>query len=829
MVTTLTSVGTESDQKKASKIPINRRIFTVKNEVTLLIIAGLRTIGDGSGDLNPRVKLTLKNLTIQDPSRLGYLKPITKLDGGTITFRDKSKGNIIGVRKVPFSSTCDVDEVYLVDELSYNLLSISQLCDNDYEVRFKKHGWFIEDKSGKVILSGNKDKNVYTISNIDTLENQICLASVIDGPWVWHRKLGYANMHTIQKLSKHDPVISLPKLDVSKDYICDACQLGKQTRPSFKIKNIVSTTKPLQLLHMNLFGPTRTASIESIHVVFVDTNPHSRNEKLPEDEEISIVPKLVVTGKDYQEESIEQSTIEERETTTTIPNEWKSQPGYPHKFIIGNPQEGITTRRSQKLNSHMALISQLEPKKVEEVLKDIHWVKAMKDELDQSERNKVWKLVPKPSNVSIIGTKWVYRNKLNESGLVMRNKARLVAQGYSQQEVIDYDETFTPVARLESIRILLAFAAHKGFKLFQMDVKGAFLNGYISEEVYVKQLPGFVNDTLPDHSLKGIFISQTKYIKALIKKFGMENAKPIGTPMSPTTMLDEDNHGKSVDETMYRGMIGSLLYFTASRPDIMFSVCKCARFQSAPKESHLTAVKRIIRYLIRTSELGLWYAHSKTFILKGFSDADFAGDTIDRKSTSGTCQLLGNALVSSHSKKQNCVALSKIEAGYLAIESCCTQVLWIMHQLLDYDLSITMTSIFCDNTSAICLAKTSVHHSRAKHIEIKHHFIRDHIAKLSLLILSKETLTMVKRNLSSSTATRRSRRFRKTLNPEETVDLESFINSDPLKTDNKSSKSSEDLPIIQKKAGKRTMEQNPKESACKKGKVESTKFGPEDK
>ncbi|XP_070019975.1 uncharacterized protein [Nicotiana sylvestris] len=211
-----------------------------------------RTIGDGSGDLNPVVKLTLRNLTIQDPSRLGYLKTsnfvlqehhknnrkgkwylnsacsrhmtydkqlfkiVTKLYGGTVTLGDKSKGNIIGVGKFPLSSTCDVDEVYLVDELGYNLLSISQLCDNDYEVRFKKHGWFVEDESGKVILSGNRDRNVYTISNIENLGDQICLASMIDDPWVWHRKLGHASMHTIQKLSKHDLVIGLPKLDFQK-------------------------------------------------------------------------------------------------------------------------------------------------------------------------------------------------------------------------------------------------------------------------------------------------------------------------------------------------------------------------------------------------------------------------------------------------------------------------------------------------------------------------------------------------------------------------------------------------------------------------------------
>nr|XP_016437691.1 PREDICTED: uncharacterized mitochondrial protein AtMg00810-like [Nicotiana tabacum] len=141
-------------------------------------------------------------------------------------------------------------------------------------------------------------------------------------------------------------------------------------------------------------------------------------------------------------------------------------------------------------------------------------------------------------------------------------------------------------------------------------------------------------------SKEGTFICQTKYTKELIQNFGMSNAKAIGIPMSPSTSLDKDELGKSVDETKYRGMIGSFLYLTTSQPDIMFSVCKCARFQSAPKESHLTAIKKIIRYLIGTISHGLWYPHSNTFKLEGFSDVDLAGDKEDRKSTSGTCQLL---------------------------------------------------------------------------------------------------------------------------------------------------------------------------------------------
>ncbi|XP_019234117.1 PREDICTED: uncharacterized protein LOC109214632 [Nicotiana attenuata] len=160
----------------------------------------------------------------------------------------------------------------------------------------------------------------------------------------------------------------------------------------------------------------------------------------------------------------------------------------------------------------------------------------------------------------------------------------------------------------------------------------------------------------------------------------MSNAKSIGTPMSPSTNLDKDEHGIPVDETKYRGMIGSLLYLTASRLDIMFSVCICARFQSAPKESHMTAVKRIIRYLIGTVSYGLWYPRSNSFKLEGFSDADLAGDKDDR-STSGTSQLLEKALISWNSKKQASVALSTTEAKYIAIGQCCAQLLWMSHQL----------------------------------------------------------------------------------------------------------------------------------------------------
>ena len=305
----------------------------------------------------------------------------------------------------------------------------------------------------------------------------------------------------------------------------------------------------------------------------------------------------------------------------------------------------------------------------------------MQEELNQFKRNEVWELVPRPNDQSVIGTKWVYRNKMDENGIIIRNKARLVAQGYNQQEGIDYEETFAPVARLEAIRMLLAFSCHKNFILYQMDVKSAFLNGFINEEVYVEQPPGFGSFNFPNHVFKlkkalyglkqaprawyerlskflisngfkmgkidttlfiklrkndilivqiyvddiifgatnvllceefaksmhsefemsmmgelnfflgfqikqfkeGTFINQAKYIRDLLKKFNLEEVKAKNTPMGSSIKLDMDEKGKSVNQTKYRDMIGSLLYLTASRPDIMYSVCLYARFQACPK------------------------------------------------------------------------------------------------------------------------------------------------------------------------------------------------------------------------------------------------------
>ncbi|GJS13313.1 putative ribonuclease H-like domain-containing protein [Tanacetum coccineum] len=385
--------------------------------------------------------------------------------------------------------------------------------------------------------------------------------------------------------------------------------------------------------------------------------------------------------------------------------------------ILGDPTSAVQTRSKE------------EPKTILEALKDDNCIEAMQEELLQ------FKL--------------------------------------QQEEGIDYDEVFAPVARIEAIRLFLAFALYMGFIVYQIDVKSAFLYGTIDEEVYVSQPPGFVD---PDHPKKvykvehgyrrgtidktlfikkdkkdimlvqvyvddilfgstkkswcdefetlmksrfqissmgeltlflglqvkqkpdGIFISQDKYVGKMLTKFKLANVKSAITPMETKMPLTKDEGAMDVDVHMYRSMIGSLMYITASRPDIMYA---------------------------GKPNLGLWYPRDSPFDLEAYSDSDYTRSNLNRKSTTGGCQFLGRRLISWKCKKQTIVATSTIEAEYVAVANCCSQVSWIQNQLLDYGFNFMNTTIHIDNERTICIVKNPVYHSKIKHIEIHHHFIRD--------------------------------------------------------------------------------------------------------
>ncbi|KAH9794255.1 hypothetical protein KPL71_004834 [Citrus sinensis] len=790
-----------------------------------------------------------------------WFSSFTKIEnGGDVSFGDNSKGKILGIGNVGKVFSTLIENVCLVENLKHNLISISQLCDKGYKVIFDKLSCVIENScDGKTLFVGNRCGNFYIIDieYASTLDK--CFSALHDDCWLWHRRLGHASMDLISKISKDDLVKGLPKIGFQKDKICEACQFGKQIKTSFKNKNHISTPKPLELLHIDLFGPSRYASLngkyyafvivddyskytwvlflankddaldafkvlckklqnekghgivcirsdhggefenhafesfcnnlgiehqfssprtpqqngvverknrsiqemartmlnenalpkyfwaeavntacyvlnrvlirpnlnktpyelwkdrkpnigyfkvfgckcfvlntkdnlgkfdpksdvgiflgysnsskayrvynkrtlvveESMHVTFDESNPSS-TEKVVVDDDAGEEEQEEEASNDNQEdaphgiqdEHHEEPNVEQNEgTSQTLPKEWRYVSSHPKDVILGDPSRGLKTRSSLRNTcEHNAFISQIELKSFEDAENDESWIMAMQEELNQFERNNVWKLVPKPEHQSIIGTKWVFRNKMDESGVVVRNKARLVAQGYNQEEGIDFDETFAPVARLESIRMLLAYACHNDFILYQMDVKSALLNGYILEEVYVKQPPGFESEKFPNHVYKlpkalyglkqaprawydrlknfllendfsmgkadttlfvkhknqdilivqiyvddiifgstnellckefslcmskefemsmmgelkyfiglqikqneeGIFINQAKYVKDLLKRFGIDDSKTKNTPMSTTTKLDKDEKGKEVDIKMYR-------------------------------------------------------------------------------------------------------------------------------------------------------------------------------------------------------------------------------------------------------------------------------------
>nr|GEX88541.1 hypothetical protein [Tanacetum cinerariifolium] len=370
----------------------------------------------------------------------------------------------------------------------------------------------------------------------------------------------------------------------------------------------------------------------------------------------------------------------------------------------------------------------------------------------------VWELVPRPDKVMVITLKWIYKVKLDELGGILKNKARLVAHGYRQEEGINFEESFASVARLEAIWIFLAYAAHKNMVVYQMDVKIAFLNGNLREEVYVSQPDGFVDQDNPNHVYKlkkalyglkqaphawydtlssflisqdfskgsvdptlfirrngndlllvqiyvddvddgknliflritglqisqspiGIFINQSKYAIESLKKYGFESCDPLDTSMVEKSKLDEDKEGKAVDPSHYHSMIGTLLYLIASRPDLQFSICMCARYQSRPTEKHDSSIA-----------------------LTAFADADHAG-----------CQ------------DTRPVHPVVTEAEYITLSGCCAQILWMRSQLSDYGLGFNKIPMYCDNKSDIDLCCNNVQHSRSKHIDIRYHFLKEQV------------------------------------------------------------------------------------------------------
>nr|GEW45102.1 retrotransposon protein, putative, unclassified [Tanacetum cinerariifolium] len=445
-------------------------------------------------------------------------------------------------------------------------------------------------------------------------------------------------------------------------------------------------------------------------------------------------------------EMVKNSFRDDEEYVAIKENEYEDLTNHPLEQVIGNLSQPVRTRRQLESDAEMCMF-------------------ALTEELHQFDRLDVWKLVDRPLCTNVINLKWLWKNKRDEENTVIRNKSRLVAKGYAQKEVVDFEESFAPIARLEAVRLFIAYAAHKSFTIYQMDVKTAFLYGPLKEEVgdillvqiYVDDIIfSFMNPNLSKRfeklmhskfemsltgemkfflgiqilpSPRGIFINQAKYAQEILVNHGMTSCDGVGTPMA-TKHLDTDLSRTPVDQMKYRSKVRDLMYLTASRPDIMHATCYCARYHAQSTEKHLTVVKRIFWYLKDTIHMGLWYTKDTGFELTTFLDSDHAGCLDSRKSTFGGIQFLGgDKLVSWSSKKQDCTSMSSAEAKYVSLSACYAQVLWMRTQLTDYGFHFDKIPMYCDSKAAIAISCNPVQHSRTKHIDVRYHFIKEKVEK----------------------------------------------------------------------------------------------------
>ena len=506
-----------------------------------------------------------------------------------------------------------------------------------------------------------------------------------------------------------------------------------------------------------------------------------------------------------------------------------------------------------------------EPENLQEALDDPRWKKAMEEEYTALKRNQTWHLVEAKQGNNLIDCKWVYKIKKKADGSVDRYKARLVAKGFRQRYGIDYEDTFSPVVKIATVRLVLSLAISRGWCLRQLDVQNAFLHGVLEEEVYMKQPPGFEDDNAPhlvcrldkaiyglkqaprawyarlssklidlgfkasksdtslfiyqrsgiviymliyvddiivtsssseavtallhdlrkDFALKDLgnlhyflgievqrdkqelLLSQEKYAQEILSRVGMIKCKAAPTPLSTSEKLSS-HEGELLgpeDSTRYRSIVGALQYLTLTRPDLAYSVNKVCQFLHAPTTEHWSAVKRILRYLQNTLNVGLKIEKSSSMLLSAFSDADWAGSVDDRKSTGGFAIFFGSNLISWSARKQATVSRSSTEAEYKAMANATAELIWLESLLVELGVQLAQPPIlWCDNLGATYLSANPVFHARAKHIEIDFHFVRERVVKKQLQVRLIPSKDQVADGFTKALPVRKLEEFKNNLN-----------------------------------------------------------------
>ncbi|GJY54750.1 ribonuclease H-like domain-containing protein [Tanacetum coccineum] len=438
----------------------------------------------------------------------------------------------------------------------------------------------------------------------------------------------------------------------------------------------------------------------------------------------------------------------------------------------------------ERMNFHVTTTSPL-PRSHVHALRDPNWKEAMLDEYNALITNGTWDLVPRPANVNVVRSMWLFKHKFNVDGSLSRYNARLVANGRSQQQGIDCDKTFSLVVKPATIHTVLSLAVFRNWPIHQLDVKNAFLHGHLSKTVYMHQPPGFVDPNKPDYvchlqrslyglkqaphdiiltssssaflqrniaslrnefamkdlgsliyflsisaqrSASGLFLSQSKFAEEIIERAHMQNYNPCQTLVDTESKLGSDGDPIS-DPTLYCSLAGALQYLTFTRPDLSYDVQQVCLYMHDPHDPHFTALKHILCYVRGTLDYGLQLHISSTTQLSAYTDTDRAGCPVTRRFTSGYCVFLGHNILSWSTKRQVTLSRSSAEVEYRGVANVVAKTAWIRNLLCElYTPLFTTTLVYCDNVSAVYMSANPLQHQRTKHIEIDIHFVHTNMS-----------------------------------------------------------------------------------------------------
>uniref|UniRef100_A0A2N9GXG4 Integrase catalytic domain-containing protein n=1 Tax=Fagus sylvatica TaxID=28930 RepID=A0A2N9GXG4_FAGSY len=804
----------------------------------------------------------------------------------TITTADGSAMTVSHVGSIS-TPNLSISDVFCVPKLHLNLLSVGQLTELGLNLFFSSRGCLVQDsRTGQIVGSARKVGRLFELTSLHFPSSSVSAPVIAASASIelWHSRLVQTQYSKAIKVFRSDNAREYRQTDFStilKNYgtiFHTSCAGTSQQngRAERKLRHILDTVRALTnaaSTPASFWGEAALTAVYTINrcpsPVIQNTTPYERalnfnpapsyvvflamalKKRGNSDSQADPLPNLFPEIPSPSAESVNPISDESPPADPSSDESPTADPTFDESPLTAPAANPVNTtapepRRSHRVStlpSHLrdfhcfsAFATLHEPHTFCEASSDPLWQQAMKEEFDALLKTGTWDLVDLPAGKSAIGCKWVYKIKTRSDGTVDRYKARLVAKGFTQEYGIDYEETFAPVARLSSVRTLIAVSASRHWPLFQMDVKNAFLNGELTEEVYMQLPPGFsqppgfspkvcrlrralyglkqaprawfakFSSTISQHGfsassydsalffrrsdhgitllllyvddmiitgddVQGIqdlkrflgqhfemkdlgplsyflglevssssyayYLTQAKYTSDLISRAGITDSKIVDTPIEYNNRLNTHDGEPLPDATLYRQLVGSLVYLTVTRPDISYAVHIVSQFMAAPRSLHYAAVLRILRYLKGTLFHGLHFSSQSSLTLQAYSDADWAGDPTDRRSTTGYCFLLGDSLISWHSKKQSVVARSSTEAEYRALADTTAELLWLRWLLQDLGIDCsTAVPIHCDNRSAIQIAHNDVFHERTKHIEIDCHFVRHHLLQGTLQLRS---------------------------------------------------------------------------------------------